>query len=369
MIVDGPANKNQDFGLDVTEKEIHQTQLVKLGEGMRTKELQVLLIVVGLLVLTPVGGCAEDHEAPIRMAVEFNDHAASAYVAQDKGWFEEEGLELTTFESYVTGMALAAALTRGDIEVAYMCLVPAINVYANGGVPIRIVAGTHKYGYGLVVNPDKIRAIKDLEKPDIRIGCVREGGTVDLILHKTMDKYRLEEGKVLHNIQRMNPSKQVVSIEMGQLDAAFLPEHWTTMADEFGFDMLVQSQDVWPGMQGSVLVVREDLVNNRPEVLAKLVKVTQKATDWINKHPDEAAEVVARRLKVAGGEVLPIEVAETTAKLEVTSRLMSRSMCNLEYTTSIDLKAVQDTIDYLVELGYIKESFSADDILDLRYLK
>ena len=369
MIVDGPANKNQDFCLDVTEKEIHQTQLVKLGEDMRTKKLLVLLIVVGLLVLTPVGGCTEDHEAPIRIAVEFNDHAASAYIAQDKGWFEEEGLELTTFESYVTGMALAAALTRGDIEVAYICLVPAINVYANGGVPIKIVAGTHKYGYGLVVNPDKVKSIEDLQEPDIRVGCVREGGAVDIVLHKTMEKYRLEEGRVLDKIRRMNPPGQVMSIEMGQLDAAFLPEHWATIANEFGLDMLVQSRDVWPGMQGSVLVVQEDLVNNRPEALAKLVKVTQKATDWINKHPDEAAEVVARRLKVAGGEVLPIEVAETTAKLEVTSRLMSRSMCNLEYTTSIDLKAVQDTIDYLAELGYIKHSFSADDILDLRYLK
>jgi hypothetical protein len=30
---------------------------------------------------------------------------------------------------------------------------------------------------------------------------------------------------------------------------------------------------------------------------------------------------------------------------------------------------VQETIDYLVELGYIKKSFSAEDILDLRYLQ
>lgn len=79
------------------------------------------------------------------MAVEFMDHAACAYISQDKGWFEEEGLNLTSYESYVTGMALASALARGDIRVAYMCLIPAINVYANAKVPIKIVAGTHKY--------------------------------------------------------------------------------------------------------------------------------------------------------------------------------------------------------------------------------
>lgn len=350
-------------------KEIQRTKLAKREEDKRTNKLPALLTMVGLLLFIPIGGCAEKEEPPVGMAIEFNDHAASAYVAQDKGWFEEEGLELATFESYVTGMALAAALTRGDIEVAYICLVPAINVYANGGVPIRIVAGTHKYGCGLVVNHDKIRDIKDLEKPDIRIGCVREGGAVDVLLNKTIAKYHLDEGKILDNIQRMNPPKQVVSIETGQLDAAFLPEHWATMAVEFGFDMLAQSQDVWPGMQGSVLVVREDFVNNRPEFVAKLVRVTQKATDWINKHPDEAAEVMVRQLQASGGKIFPAEAAELAAKLEISPGVLLRSMGRLEYTTDIDPKLVQETIDYLVQLGYIKESFSAEDILDLRYLQ
>jgi NitT/TauT family transport system substrate-binding protein len=104
-----------------------------------------ILLLVGLLtLLIPLGGCGGKKEsAPIGVAVEFNDHAAAAYIAQDKGWFEEEGLNLSACESYVTGMARASALARGDIEVAYVCLVPAINAYANAGVPIKIVAGTH----------------------------------------------------------------------------------------------------------------------------------------------------------------------------------------------------------------------------------
>jgi len=46
-----------------------------------------------------------------------------------------------------------------------------------------------------------------------------------------------------------------------------------------------------------------------------------------------------------------------------------RSMARLEYTTTIDPEVVQATIDYLAELGYIKSSFNAEDILDLRFLK
>jgi len=332
------------------------------------KKLLVLLL-AGLLALIPAGGCAPEEEAPIGVAVEFMDHAACAYIAQDKGWFEDEGLELTAYESYVTGMALVAALARGDIDVAYICLVPAINAYANGKVPLKVVAGTHKYGYGLVVNPDKVKTIADLEKPGIRLGCVREGGAVDVLLHKTIDKYNLDESKILDNIQRMNPPKQVLAIRMGQLDAAFLPEQWATMAEESGFEMMLMSQDIWPEMQGSVLVVKEDLITNRPEVVRKLVKISQKATDWGNQHPGEAAEVVARQLGAVGGSLFPVEAAEVTGQLEITPEVLLRSMDRLDYTTDIDASVVQQTIDYLAELDYIKGSFNAGDILDLRFLE
>jgi len=332
------------------------------------KKLLVLLL-AGLLLFPAISGCASQEKEPVGMAVEFMSHAACAYISQDKGWYEQEGLELTAYESYATGMALAAALARDDIQVAYICLVPAINVYANAGVPIKIVAGTHKYGYGLVVNPDKIKTAEDLEKPGIRLGCVQEGGAVDVLMHKTIDKYHLDEDKVLGNIQRMNPQKLTLAAKMGQLDAAFIPEQWATMTEEFGFEMLLMSQDIWPDMQGSVLVVKQSLIDNYPEVVEKLVKVSKKATAWSNQHPQEAAEVVARQLGAVGSKLFPAEIVEVVAKLEITPAVMLRSMGRLEYTTDIDPKEVQGTINYIAGLGYIKNSFNAEDILDLRFLE
>jgi len=326
----------------------------------------LIILLAGLLLVTAIAGCPAPQEEPIGMAVEFMDHAACAYISQDKGWFEEEGLNLAAYESYVTGMALASALARDDIQVAYVCLVPAINVYANGGVPVKIVAGTHNYGYGLVVNPDKIATPSDLENPGIRLGCVREGGAVDVLMHKTIDSYNLDEARILNNTQRTNPPTLVLAIKTGQLDAAFLPEQWATMAEELGFTMLLMSQDVWPDMQGSVLVVKQDLIDNHPEVVRKLVNVSQRATDWLNEHPAEAAEVVARQLQTASGET---EANEVITSLEITPEVMLRSMERLEYTTEINPDIVQDVIDYIASLGYIKNSFNAADILDLTFLE
>ena len=327
----------------------------------------LLVSVHSVIFVQPAFG--QNRETPaIGMAVEFMDHAACAYVARDKGWFKEEGLKISTYESYVTGMALAAALARGDIQVAYMCLVPAVAVYANARVPIRIVVGTHKYGYGLVVDPGRIKNVHDLENPAIRIGCVREGGSVDLLMHKIVDIYHLDESKILKNIRRMNPPKQVLALRTGQIDAAFLPEQWATMAENSGLRMLLTSRDIWPNMQGSVLVVKEDLLRDHPELVKRLVNLTGKSTKWINQNKDSASTVVARQLSCAKKEVLPARAGRLTMGLEITPQIISRSMERMIFTTDIDLRVVQDMINYIARLGYIKKGFEAKEMLDLRFL-
>ena len=302
----------------------------------------VLLLVAAILsVVIFTTGCVQK-QSDVGMAVEFNDHAACAYVAKEKGWYKDEGINFTAYESYATGMRLASALARGDIQVAYICLSPAILAYSRG-VPIKIVAGTHKYGYGLVVSPD-ITNVSDLEGRTI--GCVREGAPADLLLNRLIAEYNLKDV----NIRRMNPLKQVVALETGRIDAAFLPEHHATVVESKGFHMLIKSQDLWWDMQGSVLVVKTDLLENDADTVRKLVRITQKATNWVNENPDSTSIILANLLDT---------------KPEVINKSMSR----LNYTTDIDAESVQETIDYMAKLGYIEEGLKAEDILDAGFLR
>ena len=307
---------------------------------MRISSILRLLIAGTICIAISAAGCAQEL-SDVGMAVEFNDHAAAAYVAKENGWYGDEGIHLTTYESYTTGMRLVSALARGDIQVAYICLSPAIIAYERG-VPIKIVAGTHRYGYGLVVR-DGIENISDLEGETI--GCVREGGMVDILLHRLIEEYDLKE----ITVQRMNPLKQIIALETGRIDAAFLPEHHATVAESKGFHMLIKSQDMWQDMQGSVLIVGVDLIENDPETVRRLVRVTLKATDWINENPEETSTIVA-------------------GVLDTDPEIVGRSMSRLDYTTEIDAESVQEMIDYIANLGYI-ERFDAEEILDTGFLK
>ena len=122
-------------------------------------------------------------------------------------------------------------------------------------------------------------------------------------------------------------------------------------------------------MQGSVLVVKADLLDNHPDVVESLVKVSQKATDWIVQHPDQAAAAISRQLNAVGSSLLPYTIADVMFGMEITPGLLRRSMGRLEYTTDIDPTAVQVTIDYLAKLGYIRSQFDAGEILDLRFVE
>ena len=324
-----------------------------------SKRLPALLLIGTLMTIFT--GCSRP-EKPTGIAVEFNNHAASAYVAHAKGWFEAEGLGLIpVFQIYESGATIAAALARGDIQIGYMGLTAAIMTHARG-VPIKVIAGVHKYGYGLVAKPE-LKEIEDLQNKTI--GCLREGTVTDLLLNLMIDKYHLESMTIL----RMSPSEEVIALIGGRLDAAFVPEQHATMAESRGFPMLIKSQDLWPGMQGDVLVVRAELIRDNPDLVKRLVAVTQRATAWINKHPEQAAEIMARQLQVAGEEVFPAEEPGITVNLEITPEVISRSMDRIEYTTNIDPTVVQEIVDYIAGLGYIKEGIKAADMLDLTYLQ
>jgi len=308
-------------------------------------------------------------QRPIRLAVEFTDHAAGAFVAMRKGFFKENGLNVTAFNYYITGPALAAALGREDIDAAYICLIPAIAAYANAKVPIKIVAGMHKYGYALVVNESKVKTVKDLEKPDVRISCVNKGSPPDVLLNKLIEEYQLDKEKILSKVQYMPPPNIILALKAGLVDAAFLPEQYPTMAEELGFKVLLTAQDLWPDMQGSVLVVKEDLIKKDPETVRMLVKATQQGIRYVQKNLEESSQIVAEELQVAGKQILPSEVANVAGQLRITPSTISKSLTTRVICDDrVDVKAVQDTIDYMAKLGYI-HWFRAEDILDLSFLE
>ncbi len=276
------------------------------------------------------------------MAVEFNDHSAAAWVALDKGWFKEEGLNVSKLVVFRTGLELATAMARGDLSIAWVCVSPAILIYSRG-TPVKILAMTHLHGYAIVVRPE-ISEVRELSGKVV--ASSGPGSPTWLLLKLVIDSYNLSDV----TIKNMPPFISLNALLTGQIDAASLPEHYVSLAESKGMKVLIRSQDVWPEMPGSALVVREDFLKNHPDIALELVKVTVRSINYINENLNESARIVAERLNVSYDVVL-------------------ESMKNLKYTYVTDVGEVQRLIDMLVKYGVIDDEVRAEDVVDLSYLR
>ena len=281
-------------------------------------------------------------EENVVMAVEFNDHSAAFWIALDKGFFKEEGVNITFLKTFRTGLELAAALTRGDVQVGWACLGPTIMAYSRG-VPVKIVAGTHLHGYAILSRPE-IGTVSQLNGKVI--GCPGKGSSCYLLLKMMIEKYALSDVQV----KKMPPYMMLNALLAGQIDAAAVPEHYATLAELKGLNVLVRSQDIWPSMPGSILFVREDLLERKPELVLKLVKITKRATEYINSHFNESAEIVSRHLGITFDQAY-------------------RSMHNLNYSTQINLDQIQRYVDLMMRYGALQKQIDLSDLVDLRFLE
>ncbi len=295
--------------------------------------MKKILIVSLLIVLLLLSGCNKQGTS-LNFAVEMNDHAAAAYIAKYNRDFAKYGIKVSSFNQYATGMALSAALSRGDINVGYVCVVPAILAYARG-VPIKIVTITHKYGYELVT-AKSINSVKELDGK--LVACPGEGSSANLIMKITEEKFNVK-----FNTLRTKPLMEIGAMEKGSVKAAFIPEHYASILVSKGFKILLKSQDVVPDMPGSCIVVKDDLLNKEPEAIKNLIRLTKKETKFINENREDAAKIVAKYLNCSPD-------------------IIKYSMSNLKYTDKIEEERIQYLIDKLAELGYVRK-FNAKDIL------
>ncbi len=295
----------------------------------------IMLILSLIITIITLNGCGKTiKNSTLSFAVEMNDHAAAAYVAKAKGLYKKYGIDVKAFNQYATGMELATALSRGDINVGYVCVIPAIIAYSRG-VPIKIVSLTHQYGYELVTQKN-ISNINQLNGTSI--ACPGEGSAANFIMKLTEEKYNVKFKPL-----RTKPMEEVALMEKGAVKAVFIPEHYASILYSKGFKILLRAQDVFPDMPGSCVVIKESIIKNDPEVVKKLVKITQIGTEFVNNNREKAAAIVAKRLNCD-------------------TRIIEYSMNNLNYTTRIEPEEIQKEIDLLAKWGYIKK-FNARDII------
>ncbi len=186
------------------------------------------------------------------------------------------------------------ALISNKIQAAFI-VAPLAIALASQGVPIKVVYLGHRYGSAMVVRKNgPIKSVSDLRGHTIAIPS--RFSDERLILIRAMQVSGVKPDSI-HMVE-MAPPDVAGALQAGAIDGFVMGEPFPSQAEMGGYGrVLFQAKDYWPDYMSCILVVRQDLIDNRPEVVQTLVDGIARSGLWLDKskpHREDAADFVGR---------------------------------------------------------------------------
>ncbi|WP_409524713.1 ABC transporter substrate-binding protein [Nitrincola sp. MINF-07-Sa-05] len=253
------------------------------------------LILMSMLLTLLLPGCSEVPEPPLRLGI-------SAWLGNDPFILARDLDILKAPTVRVVELSSIAETKRnlrnGELEAAALTLDEALRLVEEG-VALQIVGVLSlSDGADAIVAGSSIRTLQDLRGKRLAL----EDGAVGMLLMRRMlmvGGYSLSD---LH-LQYMEAPLHEQVLRSGQVDAVITYEPMRSRLLADGYNELFSSG--WmPGELVDVLVVRNDLSPRRRQSLVDLLVGWERGLEYLNKHTDEAVELLVRGSELTQQEYL-----------------------------------------------------------------
>jgi NitT/TauT family transport system substrate-binding protein len=186
------------------------------------------------------------------------------------------------------------ALISDKMQAAFMVAPMAVALRAQG-VPVKIVYLGHRYGSAFVVRKDgPVKTFADLKGKVIAIPS--RFSDERLIVFRALKKFGMTAADV--KLVEMAPPDVAGALAARAIDAFSMGEPYPSQAEMGGFGrVLFQARELWPDYISCVLVVRQDMIDRRPEAVQVLVDGIARSGLWLEQgrpNREHAADFVGR---------------------------------------------------------------------------
>jgi ABC-type nitrate/sulfonate/bicarbonate transport system substrate-binding protein len=219
------------------------------------------------------------------------------YIADEKGWFEEEGLKIKWVGEIPAAQLVPSVASRSiDFANRHTPLVLTANA---GGAKLKIIAAGAKttperphMKYLVAGTNTTIKGVADFKGK--KIGINSFGACSEYVLKEHLKRNGLDKDVEFVVLPDAN-QEQVLN--QGLIDVATLHSPYYEKAVKGGGAREVFNDYVVDkGISGMLpYFTSEELIKEHPDVVRKFVKVLVKASNWTNKNHDEAAQIFAKR--------------------------------------------------------------------------
>ena len=282
------------------------------------------------------------------------------YVAQEKGYFAEEGLNLVVnFPANTNdGISLPAA---GKADVGMYYLQDAILTAVEEDVPIVSIGAVAQESLNVVISLKEsgIDSAEDLEGKKI--------GYAGTVLSEEQIKSMLEHvGLAADSCEFVDVGFDLLTATTtGQVDATIgnMVNHEVPQLEEEGIEInyFFPTDFGVPEVYELVFLAGQDAVENNPEKLQKFLRAAKKGFDFTKENPEEALQIL---LDHQNAENFPLSPTVETESLNILLPAMENETAEF---LSQDVAVWQQNADWLYERGILSEqadvSFMVVDLL------
>lgn len=210
------------------------------------------------------------------------------------GYFKDEGLEpkITYLKG---GTATAQALISKQVDFSTNSIDHAFKAAAQGKDSLRMVVLLNQTpGMVLVVDSkhkDKVKSIADLK--GMRLGVTSKGSATNMVLAFLLSKNGVSPDDV--TVIKAGTSTFPPALKNGDIDGGIAIEPFASMmveqGDAFVLQRMITAEDSQKAFGGPYnltgILTRQDVIDNNPELVQKVVNAQVRALKWIRNHSEE----------------------------------------------------------------------------------
>jgi NitT/TauT family transport system substrate-binding protein len=246
------------------------------------------------------------------------------------------------------------AIISNRVQAAFIVAPLAIALKAQG-VPIKVVYLGHRYGSAMVVRKDgPVKNVADLRGLTVAIPSRFSDERLMLIRAMKIAGLKPTDIKMLE----MAPSDVASALRAKAIDGYVMGEPFPSQAEMGGYGrVLFQAREYWPDYMSCILIVRQDLIDQRPEAVQTLVDGIARSGLWLDKgkpEREDAADFVGRYYY--------------NQKPALLRWALTKPMDRVVYSQLAPRKADFDLVrDLMIETGVLKKKIEFSEYTDTRF--
>lgn len=332
------------------------------------KAMVALVCVIAPLALTVLafspsaeaGSLSEEPSRRQRVTVQIDGAAtpyyAPLYVAQQKGYFADEGLDVEFY--YASAAEITKNVAAGNVTFGFPNADTVVMGRAND-VPVKIIHTTYQAGLGSVIfkKGSGIERPQDLKGKTVAITSY--GSPNYTQLQVILKQAGLSTSDV--NIKIVGTGAIVNALATDQVDAICFSMLRTYDLKAQGVDVSEFRSDDYMPTQGNVVVTSDEFLEQHRDVCERFVRALDRSLAWlIDGHLDEGLQIAVKNY--APGAAANVERIKYVMEQEFVPRLWQSDQTARHGFGWSDLDRYDEYIAMLKEYGLIDHVYPASDV-------